>query len=74
MLHMAINDATKTSDAMPLSLTERNGYIVHNGLKILRGGMGEFLVYSGEACIGVCLSYGAAMAFTNGYAHGKAAR
>jgi len=65
---------TTTSDGMPLSLAERNGYIIHNGLKIVRGGLGEFLICAGEDCIGVCKSYGATMAFVNGYAAGKAAR
>ncbi len=57
---------------MPLELTKRNGSIASNGLRIVRGGLGEFLICKGETCIAVTKSYGAAMAFTNGYAKGRA--
>jgi hypothetical protein len=66
-----MNNATATE--MPLALTERNGFIVHGDLKIVRGGLGEFLICSDDVCIGVCRSYRSAMAFANGYAAGKAA-
>ena len=58
-------------ESMPLALGVRNGFVIHASLKIVRGGMGEFLICEGDACIGVCRSYGAAMAFANGYAAGK---
>lgn len=60
-----------SSENMPIALTERNGFIFSHGLKIVRGGVGEFLICNGENCIGVCKTYGAAMAFTNGYFQGK---
>lgn len=64
------------ANEMPLALTKRNGSIEHNGLKIFRGGLGEFLICvpADDTCIGVTKSYRSAIAFTNGYAAGKAAR
>ena len=58
-------------ETMPMALTKRNGYIVRNGLKIFRGGLGEFVICNAaDVGIAVCRSYGAAMAYTNGYAQG----
>lgn len=58
-------------ESMPAALAERNGFIERGGLRIIRGGLGEFLICQGETCIGVTRSYSAAMAFANGYAAGK---
>jgi len=62
-------------ETMPFELTKRNGFVFANDLKIVRGGLGEFLIcLTDDECIAVCKSYGAAMAFANGYRAGKSAK